>query len=222
MKFYTSFSQTPVCRRVRSALLLPGLLLIAGLADNAQAQTNQARPVARLIAASNHALQPVTATRPRSVLVSDAPRRELAHATTAVVSMAAMATTDEREAFELINTARRAQGYPALVWDAELTRMARAHSANMARLNFMAHAGPDGRDTVERARALGIDGWGALAENLAYNQGFDDPAGFAVERWLKSAKHRDNIMRAGFTHTGLGVAHAPDGRIYFTQVFIAR
>ncbi len=220
MKFYNSFPRTPVCRRARIALLLPCLLLSAGLVKDANGQTNQPRPVARLIASSNHALQPA-ATRSRSVLTSDTTSRELAHAP-AAVSMAAMATTDEREAFDLINEARRAQGFPALAWDAELTRMARAHSENMARLNFMAHAGPDGRDTVQRARALGVGNWGAIAENIAYNQGFDDPAGFAVERWLKSVKHRDNIMRAGFTHTGLGVAHAPDGRIYFTQVFVAR
>ncbi len=220
MKFYNSFPQTPVCRRARIALLLPCLLLIAGLVRDTDGQTNQARPVARLIASSNHALQPA-ATRPRNVVASDTSRRELAHAP-ASVSMAAMATTDEREAFELINAARRAQGYPALVWDAELTRMAREHSGSMAEQNYLGHEGPDGRDTVQRARALGIAGWSALAENIAYNQGFDDPAGFAVERWLKSAKHRDNIMRAGFTHSGVGVAHAPDGRIYFTQVFVAR
>ncbi len=220
MKFYNSFPQIPVCRRVRIALLLPCLLLGAGLANKAHGQANQTRPVARLIAASSHALQPA-ATRPQSVLVSDTSRRELAHAP-AAVNMAAMATTDERRAFELINDARRAQGYPALVWDAELTRMAREHSANMAGQNFLGHEGPDGRDTVQRARALGVADWGALAENIAYNQGFDDPAGFAVERWLKSAKHRDNIMRTGFTYSGIGVAHAPDGRIYFTQVFVAR
>jgi uncharacterized protein YkwD len=220
MKFYNSFPQTPVCRRARIALLLPCLLLGAGLINNTHGQTNQPRPVARLIAASNHALQPA-ATRPRNVRASNTTRGEMAHAP-AAMTMAAMATTDERRAFDLINEARRAQGYPALVWDAELTYMARAQSANMAGQNYLGHAGPDGRNTVERARALGIDAWGALAENIAYNQGFDDPAGFAVERWLKSAKHRDNIMRAGFTHSGIGVAHAPDGRIYFTQVFVAR
>ncbi len=220
MKFYNSFPQTSVCRRVRFTLLLAGLLLSAGLANRVHGQTNQARPVARLIGSSNHALQPA-ATRPRSIVASNTTHGELAHAP-AAVTMAAMATTDERRAFDLINDARRVQGFPALVWDAELTRMAREHSASMAEQNYLGHEEPGGRDTVQRARAFGIDAWGALAENIAYNQGFDDPAGFAVERWLKSAKHRDNIMRAGFTYSGLGVAHAPDGRIYFTQVFITR
>jgi uncharacterized protein YkwD len=220
MKFYNSFPQTPVCGRARIALLLPCLLLGSGLVTSAVGQTNQTRPVARLIASANHAIAP-NAMRPRSVPVNDTKTSALAHAA-APVSMGAMATSDERRAFELINQARRAQGYPALVWDAELTRMARAHSVDMAEHNYLGHEGPDGRGVAARAYVSGVHGWAALAENIAYNQGFDDPSGFAVERWLKSEKHRDNIMRASFTHAGLGVAHAPDGRIYFTQVFIAR
>ena len=217
MKFYNSFPQTLVYRHARLALLLPCLLFISGLVNNSHAQTKQTRPVARLIASSDHPIQ-TPAARPRSANVSRPTSSEMAHAS---ASMNSMATTDERRVFELINQARRAQGYAPLVWDAELTRMAREHSAEMAGQNFLSHEGPDG-GMVERARERGIRGWQVLAENIAYNQGFDDPAGFAVERWLKSAKHRDNIMRASFTHTGLGVARTPDGRIYFTQVFVAR
>jgi uncharacterized protein YkwD len=217
---YNSFPQTRVCRRARIALLLPCLLVISGLVSNASGQTNQPRPVARLIASANHAISPA-APRPRTVPVNNTKTSASAHAS-APAPVAAMATSDEQRAFELINEARRAQGCPALVWDAELTRMARAHSEDMARHNYLGHEGPDGRSVVARANVSGLHGWAALAENIAYNQGFDDPSGFAVERWLKSVKHRENIMRASFTHAGLGVAHAPDGRVYFTQVFVAR
>ena len=99
--------------------------------------------------------------------------------------------------------------------------MARQHSEDMARKNFFSHEGPDG-GTVERARELGIRGWKALGENIAYNQGFEDPAAFAVERWMGSSKHRSNILSEMFTRSGLGIARAADGRIFFTQVFVAR
>jgi uncharacterized protein YkwD len=215
------YPHTPAC--VRHALLLP-CLLIAGLCVNASAQTDHARPTARLIASSDHALRPtITRTpnslRPRSVLVSAETRRETSARASA--SAEAATTMEERRAFDLINEARRAQGYAPLAWDAELTRMARAHSEQMARQNLLSHDAADG-GMVARAHSLGISGWRTLAENIAYNQGFDDPAAFAVERWLKSPLHRDNIMRAGFTHAGLGVARTPDGRVYFTQVFVAR
>ena len=62
--------------------------------------------------------------------------------------------------------------------------------------------------------------WGALGENIAFNQGFDDPSAFAVQRWMGSSKHRANILSSQFTRTGIGVARAADGSIYFTQVFM--
>jgi uncharacterized protein YkwD len=92
---------------------------------------------------------------------------------------------------------------------------------NMARSNSLDHRGPDGRDMAERARSMGIRGWRVLGENIAYNQGFDDPSAFAVERWMGSSKHRANILNRQFTRTGIGVARAGDGSIYFTQVFVS-
>jgi uncharacterized protein YkwD len=99
--------------------------------------------------------------------------------------------------------------------------MARQHSLNMARAGSLDHRGPDGRDMAERARSMGIRGWRALGENIAFNQGFDDPSGFAVQRWMGSSKHRANILNGQFTRTGIGVARAADGSIYFTQVFMS-
>ena len=128
----------------------------------------------------------------------------------------------EQRAFELINAQRRARGQSPLVWDAELTRMARLHSENMAARNFFAHTDPQGQNVVMRASMQGVTGWRAIAENIAYNQGFDDPVGFAVERWMQSPKHRENILRNNFTHAGIGVVRAADGRVFFTQVFVTR
>jgi uncharacterized protein YkwD len=115
-----------------------------------------------------------------------------------------------------------ANGEAPLVWDAELCRMARMHSENMARMDFFDHTGPDGRDMRARAHTSNVRGWSALAENIAYNQGFDDPAGFAVERWMRSSKHRENILNDSFTRSAIGIARAADGRVFLTQVFIAR
>jgi uncharacterized protein YkwD len=130
------------------------------------------------------------------------------------------ASSLERRAFDLINAERRQRGESPLQWDAELSQLARQHSLNMARSGALGHTGPDGRDMAERARAMGIRGWRVLGENVAYNQGFDDPSAFAVERWMGSSKHRANILNRQFTRTGIGVARAADGSIYFTQVFV--
>jgi uncharacterized protein YkwD len=136
--------------------------------------------------------------------------------------LAVVATSDERRAFELVNAERRARGRSPLVMDGELTRMARFHSENMARGDFFNHVDSDGLDMTGRAAVLGIRGWRALGENIAYNQGYDDPTAFAVERWMISDKHRDNILNGEFTHGGIGVAKTSDGRVFFTQVFMMR
>src|SRR5213079_61530 len=97
MKAENSFPQTPMCRRARFTLPLSCFLLIAGLVLNAQAQSGQTRPTARLIASANHAIAPVETMRPRTVATARTTNAYVAAPTSA------MATTDERRVFELIN-----------------------------------------------------------------------------------------------------------------------
>jgi uncharacterized protein YkwD len=132
------------------------------------------------------------------------------------------ATGDERRAFDLVNAERQKRGLSPLVWDASLARLARYHSATMARDGVLSHTDRDGLDLSGRAQVLGLHGWRALGENIAYNQGFSDPTAFAVERWMISQAHRENILNGGFTHAAVGIARAADGRIFFTQVFMER
>lgn len=205
-----SIAAARVARLASCAALLFCVLLIG--IGSASAQTN--RPVARLITATPRTSRHIPANYSHPTA-----RRNSAVAT---MTTGAATTSDEQRTFEMINARRRASGLEPLVLDAELCRMARLHSQRMATESFFAHAGPDGHEAPERARALGITGWRALGENIAYNQGFDDPAAFAVERWMVSTKHRENITSRTFTHTGLGVTRAADGRIFFTQVFMTR
>jgi uncharacterized protein YkwD len=194
------------------------IILAALLFSAAQTEAQTGRPVARMIASTN-AAAPASSANADTHLVSAAcsARARYAHAPASFA-----ATSPERHAFDLVNREREARGESRLVWDDELASMARRHSENMARQGFFSHTDQTGRDTAARAAECGVCGWRALAENIAYNQGFDDPAAFAVERWMNSAKHRDNILRAGFTHAGLGIAKSADGTLYFTQVFVTR
>lgn len=214
MKSFKPFPSIAGDRLPRLLLLSAfSFLLIAGNALIGHAQSSSSRPVARLITSSGSV--PTLSSRPRLINASHA-------GSTVVSSAAAGATSDERKAFDLVNAERRARGESPLVWDAELTRMARLHSEKMARQNFFSHTGPDGQGLRERSRAGGIASFKALAENLAYNKGFGDAASSAVVGWMRSEGHRDNILNEEFTRSGVGVARSADGRVYFTQVFIAR
>jgi uncharacterized protein YkwD len=214
--------------RQHASLALAALacLLVSGLCAGVQAQTKTAtRPVARLIGTTTNggdvSRGEVHETTARLVATSMS-NAHAARPRTTTTAVRVAPTNDERRAFDLINAQRQRRGESPLVWDAELTRMAREHSENMAEQNFLDHTDRQGRNMMMRARAGGITGWSAIAENIAYNSGYDDPAAFAVERWLISTKHRENILREGFTHSGIGVARAADGRVYFTQVFVTR
>ena len=211
------FPRPAALPRVSRALFVAaslGLAATPALAVNG-AKRDAARPVARLVTASKQEVP--SRVRARLVGRATAPAQFYAAAAPAVA-----ATGEERRAFELINAERRRRGHGPLVWDDSLTRMARYHSQNMARQGFFSHTDRDGLNLSGRAQVLGLRGWKALAENIAYNQGYPDPAAFAVERWMISDKHRENILNGEFTHAGLGVVRGSDGRVFFTQVFMRR
>lgn len=215
MKLFNSFPSLAGDGLPRKLLFCAfSFLLIAGSANSSQAQTPNARPVARLITSSGDVS--AFSTRPRIAAAATSVR------TAASPAAALSATSEERRVFDLVNAERRSRGESALMWDAELTRMARVHSENMARQSFFNHKGPDGQGLRERSRASGVYGFKALAENLAYTKGFADMASSVVVGWMDSAGHRDNILNEEFTRSGIGVARAADGRVYITQVFIAR
>jgi len=91
----------------------------------------------------------------------------------------------------------------------------------MARLNFFAHETPEGLQLKQRAQSLGLR-FRVIAENIAYNKGYQDPGAFAVERWMISAGHRANILYVGFQASAIGSYVSADGSVYLTQVFINR
>lgn len=214
-----------------SAFILAFLTLSAPI--YALAQTGKPRPLPRLVSSSRQVAPPVS--KPRliaSIPMSQIPEMSRSSASARRVSSSpapnyssssafAGAASLERRAFDLVNSERRARGESPLQWDASLSQLARQHSLDMARSGNFNHRGLDGRDMAERARAAGIRGWRVLGENIAFNQGFNDPSAFAVERWMGSSKHRANILNGQFTRTGIGVARAADGSIYFTQVFMS-
>jgi uncharacterized protein YkwD len=92
----------------------------------------------------------------------------------------------------------------------------------MSRLNFFSHVTPDGLRIRDRARAVGILAYKVMGENIAYNQGYEDPGAFAVERWMASEKHRANILSTEFRAMAIGMYVAPDGSVFLTQTFITR
>jgi uncharacterized protein YkwD len=120
----------------------------------------------------------------------------------------------EAAAFQQINAYRASKNLPLLTRNSQIDQQARIHSQNMAtgRVPF-SHDG-----FSQRLQAIGIP-YSSAAENVAYNQGFSDPATQAVKGWLKSPGHLGNIQ-GNYNLTGIGVAANNKGEVYFTQIFL--
>jgi uncharacterized protein YkwD len=128
----------------------------------------------------------------------------------------------ERAAFELLNQKRVENGLKPLAWSDQLAGIARLHSQNMADLKFFSHRGLDNKMVSDRADDIGLSKWRAIGENIAFERGYQDPVSKAVELWLDSPSHRHNLLESTWKESAVGVAVAPDGSFYFTQVFLLR
>lgn len=166
--------------------------------------------------------------KPQPILVDviggkrSAQRVQTVKASFATTSSLGSANDVEARAFELMNAQRQANGLRSLEWDETIVSLARSHSASMASDGYFSHKDPSGGYIDSRAAKLGIFNWMAIGENIAFMKGYDDPASVAVQKWMQSTSHKKNILSTQWRDSAIGVAVAPDGAIYFTQVFIAK
>ncbi len=132
-----------------------------------------------------------------------------------VASNTAFNTTAlEKSVFDKVNRYRVSHGLPKLSIDTSITRQARIHSQNMAngKVPFSHHG------FRQRVTILPII-YKSAGENVAFNQGYNDPASQAVIGWLNSPGHLKNIQ-GKYNLTGIGVAANQQGEVYLTQIFL--
>ena len=118
---------------------------------------------------------------------------------------------------ELANEHRSRAGLPPLRANAQLMRAAQTQAEQSASLGRMAHVLPGARypRPEDRLDASGYP-WRAFAENIAMGQRSTSEA---IEAWMKSPGHRQNMLSATYTEMGTGVATDDSGRAYYVQVF---
>ena len=106
----------------------------------------------------------------------------------------------EREVFRLMNNARREAHLPPLAWDAKVANVARAHSADMARRDYVGHIAPDGTRPEQRVRAASLPDT-IVRENVARAYSAAEIHGGL----MASPGHRAVILDTHVTHAGVGV-----------------
>ncbi|OKH18285.1 CAP domain-containing protein [[Limnothrix rosea] IAM M-220] len=125
----------------------------------------------------------------------------------------------ETEIHAQINTYRQSRGLEPLTLDYRITEESRKFSAKMASgAAEFSHDGFDERAENLEKKALK---YATVGENLALLQGYDDLATTAVEGWIDSPGHHENII-GDYDLTGIGVVKNEEGVYYFTQLFLKR
>jgi uncharacterized protein YkwD len=122
----------------------------------------------------------------------------------------------EEKLLALINKEREKAELKPLRPNPLLFKVARAHSANMARQQKLDHV-LDNKTPFQRLREAGYRYYYG-GENIAFGER-DFPLTSVVKGWMASRFHRENILKAQYVETGLGFAVDKDGMTYYTQVF---
>jgi uncharacterized protein YkwD len=144
---------------------------------------------------------------PASARVAErAPATTTARATSSLTTERALETGVLQE----INTLRRQHGLVALRLTTPLSAAARQHSQSMALGGYFAHESADGTPFWKRLRHFyspaGYGYW-SVGENLLYSSPDVDAHG-ALELWLGSPKHRENMLTARWREIGLSAIHS--------------
>lgn len=127
----------------------------------------------------------------------------------------------EQEVFKKVNAHRRSLGLPALEANHGLEEAARAHSVEMATLNYFSHQSPNPKTARVRQRVEAQSlSPKSLAENIFVSDGFENSevADFCLRNWLESSGHRRNIESSKYQYMAVGLARI-GGKCYITQVF---
>jgi uncharacterized protein YkwD len=116
----------------------------------------------------------------------------------------------------MTNHERKKKDVAPLKLSLALSKIARAHSENMARQGKMEHK-LDDKDFDDRVRDAGYK-FTAIAENIG-SGGNGATLEMIVKAWMESEGHRTNLLNVDYVEIGVGVARDKAGRIYVTQIF---
>jgi uncharacterized protein YkwD len=136
----------------------------------------------------------------------------------------AAAAHDARLVLRLLNQERAAHGLSALRWNAQLTSLARAHNARMARTDTLEHQLPGERSFPTQVSGTGYR-WNSCGENIALNPDWSRTGVLYLEKMMYHEKppengHRLNILDHTYRAVGIDVRmDARHHKAWLTEVF---
>jgi len=146
--------------------------------------------------------------------------------------------TLEKLIHQAINLNRRVNEEEPLMWDDKLGNLARAHSEDMVKRGYFKHLTPEGLSPMKRLEQAGYTSCRLVGENIYQNNlysrvitekkkttydwnSMETISLTTVKGWMDSEGHRKNILDKNYVREGIGVAIAPDDKVYITEIFCA-
>ena len=199
--------------------------------DRAHMLTRRNPPTPDVLTITDDDIPAAEATGPRPALISItaddlAPQEALSDTTEELRRL-------ENYMFRLLNGARhehlpRWLGTARLTWHNGLAAVARGHSLDMLRRQYVAHVTPEGVSVAQRIER-GRIAYVACGENIGVFYGdaagsqaaIDEIHGAFMNQPRSLTNHRGNILNPVWTHAGIGIAYNPDGSLVVSQNFIS-
>lgn len=109
-------------------------------------------------------------------------------------------TSEENELLSLINTERKKNNLPEFKIDEKLQNVARLKAEDLVQNNYFSHISPTYGTPFEMLKSNSIN-YKTASENIAGNSSLTD----AVNSWLSSDSHKQNILSNDYNYTGIAV-----------------
>ncbi|GIF14066.1 CAP domain-containing protein [Actinoplanes teichomyceticus] len=121
----------------------------------------------------------------------------------------------QQQILALVNRQRERSGCRPVTLDRRLIEAANRHAADMARREYFEHTSPNGDRAGERVSEAGYH-WRWYGENIARGQ---ESPWEAMDGWMNSPQHRENIVDCRLDEMGVGLALDRDRTPYWVQDF---
>ena len=122
---------------------------------------------------------------------------------------------DEEETLKLINEYRKQNRLEELKIYSKLQKTAKIKAMDIVKVGYFSHNSPILGTPFELMNKAGVF-YNVAGENLAGNISPEK----AVEAWINSPDHRENILDKKYTYTGIAVIESPVYGKVFVQMFI--
>lgn len=123
----------------------------------------------------------------------------------------------EKQLLDLINEKRVAYGLSKLSFDTATQKTARAKAEDLVANNYFSHNSPTYGTPFEMMKAFGVT-YKTAGENIAGNSTLEG----AVNAWMNSQGHRENILNNAYNLTGIGVVKSDKYGYVMVQMFVGR